>query len=82
MSAGHIEPLSAVVRVGGAYGQPFTWAAALRYLDPQTVEIVAATRAPTPSEWRELRQVLTSSGITRAVFTRVKNGEKTQHEVV
>ena len=78
---GHIEPISAVVRIGGTYGQPFTWAAALRYTDPQTVEIMAVTRSPTLSEWRALKKTLNDAGITTAFFTRIKNGKKISHRV-
>ncbi len=68
--AGHLEPLAAVVRVGGAYGAPYTWAATVRYLSPSEVEIVGAVRAPTPSEWRALRGLCREAGIARVQFMR------------
>lgn len=67
---GHLEPLAAVLRIGGAYGEPYTWAATVRYLSPSVVEIIGAIRAPSPSEWRAAVRVLRASGITRFSFDR------------
>lgn len=38
----HIEPLTGILRVGGVYGQPYTWAVTLRYLSPSSVEALGA----------------------------------------
>lgn len=55
---GHLEPLSAVLRIGGAYGEPYTYAVPIRYLSPTLVEVLGAVRAPKPSEWRAVQHVL------------------------
>ena len=74
---GHIEPLSAVVRIGGAYGEPWTWSAALRYLSPTEVEVLAAERAPTLAEWRKARTIMIESGIrTGHLMRRVRGVER------
>lgn len=81
---GGIEPLSGSIRVGAEYhkhGDPFTWAAGLRYLSPTEVEIVAALRAPKPSEWRMLWDTLHAAGITRVNFNRQRDGKKERHEI-
>ncbi len=78
---GHLEPLTAVIRVGGAYGDPFTWAAAVRYLDPSKVEIVGALRAPSPSEWRKACLILAEAGVRTLLFQRKRNGKTEPHTV-
>lgn len=45
-------------------------------MDRQTVEIVGAMRAPTPSEWRAIRDCLVSAGATTAIIKRQKNGRE------
>jgi hypothetical protein len=80
-ATGHLEPLTAVIRVGGAYGDPFTWAAAVRYLNPSEVEIVGAVRAPSPSEWRKACQVLVEAGVRTLLFQRKRNGKSEPHAV-
>jgi hypothetical protein len=68
---GHIEPLSGILRIGGEYGQPYTWVATLRYISPTEVEVMGATVAPTPSERRAIRDVLKSAGINKAFYYRM-----------
>ena len=72
--SGHIEPLSGVLRIGGAYGDPYRYAVTLRYLSPREVEILSVLRAPTPSEWRAMAKVLRAAGIERARFSRCRAG--------
>lgn len=71
---GHIEPLAGILRIGGEYGQPFTWSATLRYITPAEVEVMGALRAPTLEERRAIRDVLRESGVERAFYLR-RNGE-------
>lgn len=72
---GHIEPLAAVLRIGGEYGEPYTWAATLRYLSPTEVEICGVTVSPTPGERRAIREVLRANGIHRAKVVRYDGDE-------
>lgn len=72
---GHLEPISALIRIGGAYGEPYTWAASLRFVSPTEVEVLGATRAPTPQERRAIREVLHANGIERAFYVR-REGER------
>lgn len=67
---GHLEPLSAVLRIGGEYGEPYTWAATIRFVTPTEVEVLGANRAPTPDERRSIRQVLRAAGIEKAFYQR------------
>ena len=79
-----LEHLASVIRVfpdGCKYGDPYTFCAAVRHLDRETVEIVGALRSPTPSEWRAIRAALVEAGIIKAVFTRIKDGIKSHHHV-
>lgn len=73
---GHLEPLAAVLRIGGAYGEPYTWAATIRFITPTEVEVVGVTEAPTPDERRAIREVLKSHGIKKAFYVRHKDGEE------
>lgn len=68
---GHLEPLAAVVRVGGDYGAPYTWAATVRYLSPTEVELLGVVRAPRPSECHALGEVLVAQGILWVTFRRM-----------
>ena len=79
MVHGHLEPLTALLRIGGAYGEPYTWAATVRYLSPSSVEIVGAMRAPTPSEWRAMRVILKASGVASVLFVRHKGDALSTH---
>jgi hypothetical protein len=78
---GHIEPLAAVLRIGGGYGEPYSWAASLRYLSPSEVEVCGAARAPKPSEWRSAIHVLQSHGISRVIFHRRSHGRVRRRQV-
>jgi hypothetical protein len=80
-----LEHLASVIRVypnGGKYGDPYTFCAAVRHLDRESVEIVGALRSPTPSEWRAIRAALVEAGIVKAMFTRIKDGVKSRHQVL
>lgn len=77
---GHIEPLAAVLRVPGAYGEPYTWAATLRYDSPTSVEILGVTRAPTPSEWRAAVRTMRAYGIHKFRFTRRHSNSAVEHD--
>lgn len=79
MRQGHLEPIASVLRIGGDYGEPYTWAATVRYLSPDEVEIVGAQRAPTPSEWRAMRTVLRKSGVRWVIFLRHKGAQWVRH---
>lgn len=71
---GHLEPLSAVLRIGGAYGEPFTWSGMLRYLGPSEVEFVGIARKAELGERREIPKVLRAAGIRYAWFKRISRG--------
>jgi hypothetical protein len=77
----HLEPLAAVVRAGGNYGEPYTWVATVRYLAPNEVEIVGAMRAPKPSEWRAMAAVFRQQGVRTVWFVRHHDGEIERHRV-
>jgi len=69
---GHIEPLCGLLRVGGAYGEPWTWAAVLKYDGPASVVVSGVERPPTPSEWRAAVQIGKDAGITSFRFLRAE----------
>jgi hypothetical protein len=71
--AGHIEYLcehAAILRVGGAYGEPWTWAAVLRFDSPTAVTLEAVERAPTAEERRQALEVGRAAGILTYRFIR------------
>lgn len=72
---GHIEPVVGILRIGGAYGEAYSWAVLVRYLSPTEVRLEAITRAPTRAEWRAVRRVLKEAGIEKFSFTRRKGGK-------
>lgn len=69
---GHIENLAGVLRIGGAYGEPYTWSASVRYLSPKKVEVMGAIRSPTLSERKAIGEVLKQYGIDEAVYYRMR----------
>jgi hypothetical protein len=59
---------------------PYRWSATVRYLSPFDVEVLGAMRAPTPSEWRAICQVLRDSGVTIARFIRRRADGTDSHD--
>lgn len=78
MADGHIERLcehTGILRVGGAYGEPWTGACVLRFVEPGEVMVEGVERAPTPTEWRQAIRVMRASGIVRIRFERHRRGQ-------
>lgn len=74
---GHIErlcPHVGILRVGGAFGEPWVRACVLRYEDETTVMVEAVERAPSPSEWRAAMRVMRDAGIRTIRFERHRGG--------
>lgn len=69
---GHIELLSAVVRVPGAYKEKCSWGAAICRIEPGHVEVLVADRMPTVEEMHDLRETLIAAGITRATIRQLQ----------
>jgi hypothetical protein len=78
---GHLEPLCALIRVGGEYGEPYSWVATIRYVSPTDVEIVGAQRAPKPSEWKAACLVMKDAGIFRVTFVRKRSNNSRSHQI-
>ncbi len=78
---GHLEPLAAILRVGGAYGAPWTWAGVLRFSGPTAVHVEAVERAPTPKEWRQAVATMRDAGIETFTFDRRDGNEVVQHRL-
>lgn len=79
-----LEPIAAVVRVhaeGGRYGDQYTWAATVRWIDHETVEIVGVTKCPTPAEWRAIQRCMGEAGVKTIRFKRIKDGREQVHTV-
>jgi hypothetical protein len=84
MAHAHVEILSAVVRVfpdGKAYGDAYELLITVRGLDPETVEIVGAAKAPTGEQIRAIRKALNAMGIRKAIWKRFRLGGKHTAEV-
>jgi len=71
-----VEFIAGVIRVwdGGSYGDPYRWAATVRWIDRTQVEILGVTSAPTVAELRAILQQFNQLGVERVVFKRIKNG--------
>lgn len=73
---GHLEPLSAILRVGGAYGEPFIFAVGIRYLTPTHVEIIGLNNHTVkPSEFKAVMQILAAHGVEQAWYKRQDEAE-------
>lgn len=69
----HIEPLTAVLRVfapGKGYGDPYEFACTVRWLDPETVELLGVDKPPSPSMWWPVADALREMGVKEFVFSR------------
>lgn len=76
-----IEPKVVILRVGqdGALlGDDFTWScvADLSFLRKEAELHAVAGRAPTPTEWRAINDLLAELGIETAVWERRAEGER------
>lgn len=77
-----IEPLTSIIRVhkdGGGYGDPYEWAATVRWIDPKTVEICAAVKNPKIGEARAIVSALLACGIKNIIIKRQRNGKEETH---
>lgn len=85
MGVASIEPMVGVVRfwvsAEAGYGDPYDWVATVRWVDPDTVEIVGITKPPTPDAWRAVKLALAEQGVRSIVFYRMRNGQKVKHEL-
>jgi len=80
----HFEPLSGVIRLfedGKQYGDKFTWAGTVRFIDAKTVEVLGCLKAPKPSEWRLIVKLLGEMGVKEIVFHRWRDGYQEAHIV-
>lgn len=87
MAHAHIEPLSGIIRVfddDAKYGEPYQWAATVRWLDRETIEICGAMAAPTPSEWRAIARLMRSQSppVKRVVVKRNRPDGTTETRIV
>ncbi len=78
---GHIEPIAQILRIGGAYGERYSWAAFMRHLSPTEVELMGVDRAPTPTERRAARVVLKAAGVTKVHICRYYGEMRVQKEL-
>lgn len=82
MNSAWIEPISGVVRVGGPgakHQDPYHFAATIRYLDIESVEVVGLAKkekdpAITKADWLAIVAAFQHNGIKRVLFKRIKNG--------
>lgn len=77
---GHIEPLSAILRIPGGYGEAYDWCCVVRYLSPFEVQLDATLIAPNLKQARNIKNLCKASGILRCTMVRIKQGKK--HVVV
>lgn len=74
----HVEHFDGgVIRVFDSarkFGEPYLYSVAFKWIGPKLIELVGATRPPTPSQWRAIRQLLRPMGI-RVRFER-KSGAR------
>ena len=81
----HFEPISGVIRLfedGKGYGDKYTWAGTVRFIDAKTVEVLGCTSAPKPSEWRAIVQCVKDVGVKEIIFYRIRSDGTTDKHVV
>ena len=83
----HIEPVAGCLRVfapGKQFGSPsYGFCGTVRYIDIRTIEICGVRKpAPTPPEWRAIRNLCKAEGITTVVIKRVRDdGTEERREI-
>lgn len=82
--AGHVEWLTAdvgILRLGGAYGEPYDWACVVQRGEHGTVTLHGLAGTMTRAHWRAGMRVLSAEGFTRLRFyRRDAKGEMRRHE--
>ena len=81
----HLEHLSGVVRVfedGRDFGDPYCFAATVRWKDPTTVEILGITKPPVPSDWRAMRELFAEMSVSRVEIKRRREGGEEELRVI
>jgi len=75
-----IEPFSCVVRYwdnnDAQHGDPYQWAASVRWINIETMEICGITRPPTIAIWRAVKQAAREFGAKQIIFVRCKGDKK------
>jgi hypothetical protein len=73
-----IEHFAGVVRYWESpeskYGDPYQWAASIRWINHETIEIVGITQPPTPAIWRAVKAAAAENGAKQITFVRHKDG--------
>lgn len=74
-----IEPFAGVVRFWdneeAQHGDPYQWAASVRWVDNETIEIAGITQPPTQAIWRAVKDAAREFGAKQIVFIRYKDGQ-------
>jgi hypothetical protein len=83
--AAAVEFLSGVVRFwandSAQYGDPYEWCATVRWINPDTVEILGVIKPPSKQVWAAVLSELGQYGAKELVFYRIKNGVKREHRL-
>ena len=74
-----LEPLVSAIRIwensDAEYGDPYQWAATVRWMNSTEVEIVCVDKEITRSIWKAIALALDSQGVERVMMTRYRLGE-------
>jgi len=78
------EPLAGLVRATSTefvHGEPYRWAASVRWLDRETAEVLGlqvdteSPKGPTHNEWKAVVACLKEQGATRVVYQQYRDGK-------
>ncbi len=61
---------------GKGHRDPYKWFAPCRFVDRETVEIVGAQEAPTPSEWKAVLKAFGAMGVKVVFYKRYIAGRE------
>lgn len=74
-----IQHLSSVVRVwtqeGAKYGDPYDWAATIRWIDKETIEVLGVVKPVTKAMWEALTEAFAEMGIKKMLIVRHTGGK-------
>lgn len=76
MTSYDTEVLTALIRVfdQGSYGDPYSFCCTVTRTERGIYEVMGAMHAPTPAQWRAVREAMASLGADEAIIKRARGG--------
>jgi hypothetical protein len=81
----HIQHLSSVIRIWHSdeaeYGDPYDWAATIRWIDNETIELLGVDKKITKEMWIAMQDAFYNMGILEIVAIRHTGGKERERRI-